>query len=37
VSLSTFVVSYAIITGQAIGQLLDEFPGQLSGWQASPR
>jgi len=31
VSLSTFVVSYAIITGQAIGQLLNEFPGQLVG------
>ena len=31
VSLSTFIVSYAIIAGHAIGQLLNEFPGQLVG------
>ena len=31
VSLSTFIVSYAIITGHAIGHLLNEFPGQLVG------
>jgi hypothetical protein len=31
VSFSTFVVSWAILSGVAIGQLLNEFPGQLIG------
>ena len=31
VSFSTFVVSWAILAGVAIGQLLNEFPGQLIG------
>lgn len=31
VSISTFVVSYAILAGAAIGHLLKEFPGQLIG------
>lgn len=31
VSFATFIVSYAIVTQQAIGHLLDTFPGQLIG------
>lgn len=31
VSFSTFIVSYSIVAGVAVGQLLNTFPGQLIG------